>query len=196
VVRAGGRGRWPDRRCLIDCCGLPGHLHRRTPGALGHLVHRLEYKPMFVIFSVFYILIAAAMIVLILLQNGAGADAGSGFGGGASATVFGARGSSTFLPRATGVLAGLFFLLSLGMGIYLHANGAPQPAGGGLGVMAGSTEQPAPAAATPPAAGKAVPAATPAATNAAPAQSQGDVPPAKPSEPTKHWSNTPAQVAE
>ena len=66
---------------------------------------------MFVIFSVFYILIAAAMIVLILLQNGAGADAGSGFGGGASATVFGARGSSTFLTRATGVLAGLFFLL-------------------------------------------------------------------------------------
>ena len=81
---------------------------------------------MFVIFSVFYILIAAAMIVLILLQNGAGADAGSGFGGGASATVFGARGSSTFLTRATGVLAALFFLLSLGMGIYLHVNGAPQ----------------------------------------------------------------------
>ena len=63
---------------------------------------------MFVIFSVFYILIAAAMIVLILLQNGAGADAGSGFGGGASATVFGARGSSTFLTRATGVLGALF----------------------------------------------------------------------------------------
>ena len=66
---------------------------------------------MFVIFSVFYILIAAAMIVLILLQNGAGADAGSGFGGGASATVFGARGSATFLTRATGVLAALFFVL-------------------------------------------------------------------------------------
>ena len=31
---------------------------------------------MFVIFSVFYILIAAAMIVLILMQRGAGADAG------------------------------------------------------------------------------------------------------------------------
>jgi preprotein translocase subunit SecG len=150
---------------------------------------------MFVIFSVFYILIAAAMIVLILLQNGAGADAGSGFGGGASATVFGARGSSTFLTRATGVLAGLFFLLSLGMGIYLHANGAPQPAGGGLGVMAGATEQAAPAAATPaatqgsevpvapPATNKSVPAASPAASNAAPAQSQGDVPP---SEPKKH----------
>jgi len=153
---------------------------------------------MFVIFSVFYILIAAAMIVLILLQNGAGADAGSGFGGGASATVFGARGSSTFLTRATGVLAGLFFLLSLGMGIYLHANGAPQASGGGLGVMAGATEQPAPAKATPaatggsevpsatPAGGTAVPAATPAATNAAPAQSQGDVPAATPPETKKH----------
>jgi preprotein translocase subunit SecG len=97
------------------------------------------------------------------------------------------------------VLAGLFFLLSLGMGIYLHANGAPQPAGGGLGVMAGATEQPAPASATPPAAtngsevptatpaaGKSVPAATPAATNSTPAPGQGDVPPATPSEPKKH----------
>jgi preprotein translocase subunit SecG len=146
---------------------------------------------MFVIFSVFYILIAAAMIVLILLQNGAGADAGSGFGGGASATVFGARGSSTFLTRATGVLAGLFFLLSLGMGIYLHGHGAPQAAGGGLGVMAGATEQPAPVKAAPaaptgsevpsatPASGNnAVPATAPAATNSTPAPSQGDVPPA------------------
>ncbi len=153
---------------------------------------------MFVIFSVFYILIAAAMIVLILLQNGAGADAGSGFGGGASATVFGARGSSTFLTRATGVLAGLFFLLSLGMGIYLHENGAPQASGGGLGVMAGATEQQAPAqaapavpagsevpAATPAGGGAAVPAATPAATgNSTPAPSQNEVP--APTPPKKH----------
>ena len=61
---------------------------------------------MFVFFSVFYILVAASMIVLILMQRGAGADAGSGFGGGASATVFGARGSSNFMSRATAVLAG------------------------------------------------------------------------------------------
>ncbi len=98
---------------------------------------------MFVIFSVFYILIAAAMIVLILLQNGAGADAGSGFGGGASATVFGARGSATFLTRATGVLAALFFLLSLGMGIYLHSNGAPHSNANDLGVMAAMANKPA-----------------------------------------------------
>ncbi|MDE1894408.1 MAG: preprotein translocase subunit SecG [Pseudomonadota bacterium] len=138
---------------------------------------------MFVIFSVFYILVAAAMIVLILLQNGAGADAGSGFGAGASATVFGARGSSTFLTRATGVLATLFFLLSLGMGIYLHAHGAPQSSNNGLGVMASFADK---SAATKPAASSEVPAASPAAnTNAvpaavtppaAPAAGQGEVP--------------------
>jgi preprotein translocase subunit SecG len=93
---------------------------------------------MFIIFSVFYILVAAAMIVLILIQRGSGANAGSGFGGGASATVFGARGSTSFLSRATAVLAGVFFLLSLGMGMYLNYNGAPKPAAGSdLGVMAG-----------------------------------------------------------
>jgi preprotein translocase subunit SecG len=120
---------------------------------------------MFVIFSVFYILIAAAMIVLILLQNGAGADAGSGFGSGASATVFGARGSATFLTRATGVLAALFFLLSLGMGIYLHSTGATRESGSDLGVMAGLASKPpaqnAPAA---PAAGSEIPVAPAAAT--------------------------------
>ncbi|UGB39690.1 preprotein translocase subunit SecG [Frateuria soli] len=100
---------------------------------------------MFVIFSVFYILIAAAMIVLILMQRGAGADAGSGFGGGASATVFGARGSASFLTRATAVLATLFFLLSLGMGIYLSRNGAPQAEQADLGVMSGLAKKPAPA---------------------------------------------------
>lgn len=147
---------------------------------------------MFVIFSVFYILIAAAMIVLILLQNGAGADAGSGFGGGASATVFGARGSSTFLTRATGVLAALFFLLSLGMGIYLHGHGAPQTNAGDLGVMAGVAEKPAAANVTPAVpAGSEVPSAVPAVTkgNTAPAttpvptQAQGEVPAA--TKPTK-----------
>ncbi|MDE3073050.1 MAG: preprotein translocase subunit SecG [Pseudomonadota bacterium] len=132
---------------------------------------------MFVIFSVFYILVAAAMIVLILLQNGAGADAGSGFGAGASATVFGARGSATFLTRATGVLAGLFFLLSLSMGIYLHGSGQPTSSANDLGVMAALAKKPAtqqvpaasevPAASHAPASGTVVPVAPPAAAPAA-----------------------------
>jgi preprotein translocase subunit SecG len=124
---------------------------------------------MFVIFSVFYILVAAAMIVLILLQNGAGADAGSGFGSGASATVFGARGSATFLTRATGILAALFFLLSLGMGIYLHANGQSHAKATDLGVMSGLTAKPAIQTTKPAApAASEVPTAVPAATNTVP----------------------------
>ena len=94
------------------------------------------------IFNVFYVLIAVAMIILILLQRGAGAQAGSGFGGGASATVFGARGATTFLSRATAMLAGAFFLLSLLMGIYLHPIAEKQEAD--LGVMSGvGTQEPA-----------------------------------------------------
>ena len=142
---------------------------------------------MFVIFSVFYILIAAAMIVLILLQNGAGADAGSGFGSGASATVFGARGSATFLTRATGILATLFFLLSLGMGIYLHSTGGQvHNSDAGLGVMSGVATKSAATNVTPTAPANAeVPsaAATTQPAVAAPAKSNGEVPAA--TQPTK-----------
>jgi preprotein translocase subunit SecG len=135
---------------------------------------------MFVIFSVFYILIGAAMTVLILLQNGEGASAGSGFGGGASATVFGARGSANFLTRATSVLAALFFALSIAMGVYLHHNGAQQSSNADLGVMSGVTvpAKQAPAAAVP--ANPEVPAATAAGKQVAPAapaaSQQGEVP--------------------
>ncbi len=67
------------------------------------------------ILLVSHVAVAVALIVLVLLQQGKGADAGAAFGSGASATVFGARGSATFLSRATGVLAALFFMISLGL---------------------------------------------------------------------------------
>ena len=62
---------------------------------------------------VFHVLIAAAIVGLVLLQRGKGADAGAGFGAGASGTVFGARGSASFLSRMTATLAALFFVTSL-----------------------------------------------------------------------------------
>lgn len=93
---------------------------------------------LFTIFSVFYVLVAAAMIVLILMQRGDGANAGASFGGGASGTVFGARGAASFLTRTTAALATIFFLLSLGMGIYLSHNGVKPNAQQTLGVMAGA----------------------------------------------------------
>jgi preprotein translocase subunit SecG len=64
---------------------------------------------------VFHVLLAFAIIALVLLQRGKGADAGAGFGAGASGTVFGARGSASFLSRTTAVLATFFFLTSLGL---------------------------------------------------------------------------------
>ena len=70
---------------------------------------------MLLFLNVIYVLIAIAMVALILMQRGAGAQAGSGFGGGASATVFGARGSSNFLSKATKWLAIAFFAISLFM---------------------------------------------------------------------------------
>jgi len=61
----------------------------------------------------FHVLIAVAIIGLVLLQRGKGADAGAGFGAGASGTVFGARGSASFLSRMTAALAALFIATSL-----------------------------------------------------------------------------------
>jgi len=126
------------------------------------------------IFNVVYVLVALGMIILILLQRGAGAAAGSGFGGGASGTVFGARGATTFLSRGTAVLAGLFFLLSLGMGAFLGHPGTGKPADD-LGIMSG-VETPAPKAPAAPAAGSDVP--SPAA--GAAATDAGDKPAATP----------------
>ena len=93
----------------------------------------------FTIFSVFYVLIAAAMIVLILMQRGDGANAGASFGGGSSGTVFGARGAASFLTRTTAVLAGIFFVLTLAMGMYLSHHGVAPSTQQTLGVMAGAS---------------------------------------------------------
>jgi preprotein translocase subunit SecG len=62
-----------------------------------------------------HLLIAAAIVALVLLQRGKGADAGAGFGAGASGTVFGARGSASFLSRTTATLAALFIVTSLSL---------------------------------------------------------------------------------
>lgn len=147
---------------------------------------------MFVIFSVFYILIAAAMIVLILMQRGAGADAGSGFGGGASATVFGARGSANFLSRSTAVLAALFFALSIGMGIYLKANGGAirqQQQNSDLGVMSGLGNKPATKQNAQPAAPAQPQAAVPAPVG------NGEVPAAQPAPAKAQQGEVPAPTA-
>ena len=67
------------------------------------------------ILTLVQLLSAGAIIGLVLLQRGKGADAGAGFGAGASGTVFGARGATTALSRATAIFAGIFMLNSMGL---------------------------------------------------------------------------------
>lgn len=70
---------------------------------------------------IIHVVLAAAVIGLVLIQHGKGADAGAAFGSGASATVFGAGGSASFLTKSTTVLAALFFVTSIFL-FYLAAN--------------------------------------------------------------------------
>ncbi len=73
----------------------------------------------------FHVGVAIMIVVLVLLQRGKGASAGTGFGAGASGTVFGARGSASFLSRATAVLATLFFATSLSLAYLAGQQTAP-----------------------------------------------------------------------
>lgn len=65
---------------------------------------------------VVFLIVALGLVGLIMLQQGKGADMGASFGAGASATLFGSSGSGNFMTRMTGVLATLFFILSLVLG--------------------------------------------------------------------------------
>ena len=65
------------------------------------------------------------IVGLVLLQRGKGADAGAGFGAGASGTVFGARGATTGLSRATAILAAIFMINSLALA-YTGTRKAPE----------------------------------------------------------------------
>jgi len=70
---------------------------------------------MHTILLVVHLLVAATLIGLVLIQRGKGAEVGAAFGSGASNTVFGSRGSASFLTRATAVLAAVFFITSLSL---------------------------------------------------------------------------------
>lgn len=73
---------------------------------------------MYQILMVFHVLIAIAIVVFVLLQQGKGADMGAAFGSGASGTLFGARGSASFLSRTTAILAAIFFITSLSLAYF------------------------------------------------------------------------------
>ncbi|MCL4184867.1 MAG: preprotein translocase subunit SecG [Burkholderiaceae bacterium] len=104
------------------------------------------------------VIAALAVIVLVLLQHGKGADMGAAFGGGASGSLFGATGSANFLSRTTGVLAALFFIVTLGLAMI-----GQRPSEAPASVMETAPAAPAPAR----------PSDVPPAGSAAPAGSTG-----------------------
>src|SRR5580704_12076984 len=94
-----------------------------------------------VILTIVQVFASLAIIGLVLLQRGKGAEAGAGFGAGASGTVFGARGASTALSRATGILAGIFMVTSLSL-TYVGSHKAAASSGS---ILEQLPQQPAPA---------------------------------------------------
>ena len=90
------------------------------------------------------------IVGLVLLQRGKGAEAGAGFGAGASGTVFGARGATTALSRATAVFAAIFMINSLALA-YLGTSTSRQQEVQKTILDEAATAQPNPAPASVPA---------------------------------------------
>ena len=65
------------------------------------------------VITVFHVIGALLLIVVILLQAGKGAAMGSGLGGGSSQTMFGSSGAGNFLTKLTTGIAILFMITSL-----------------------------------------------------------------------------------
>jgi preprotein translocase subunit SecG len=57
------------------------------------------------------------LIIVVLLQSGKAADLAGAFGGMGSQTVFGPRGTATFLSKSTTIAASLFMITALALAI-------------------------------------------------------------------------------
>lgn len=78
---------------------------------------------MTLIITVVHILVCLALIFVVLLQKGSGADMGAAFGG-SSQSVFGSRGSGSFLGKLTATLATVFMITSLSLAFFTTQKGA------------------------------------------------------------------------
>src|SRR5579862_4619757 len=70
---------------------------------------------MYQLILLIHVFAAIFIIALVLVQQGKGATVGAAFGSGASQTIFGSRGSGSFLFRLTISCALIFFITSLSL---------------------------------------------------------------------------------
>lgn len=68
---------------------------------------------MYQLILMIHVLAAVCLIALVLVQQGRGAAVGAAFGSGASQTVFGSRGSGSFLLKVTISFVVIFFSTSI-----------------------------------------------------------------------------------
>ena len=80
---------------------------------------------MYQLVLIMHIIAAVCIIALVLVQQGKGATMGAAFGSGASQTMFGSRGSGSFLLKVTIGFVGLFFMTSIAMN-YMAAKAVKQ----------------------------------------------------------------------
>ncbi len=71
---------------------------------------------MYVLIVIIHLLVCAILMAAVLLQSGKGAEMGAAFGG-SSQTIFGSRGSATFLSKLTVGAAITFMITSLSLSI-------------------------------------------------------------------------------
>ena len=71
---------------------------------------------MTILLMIIHILACLFLIAVVLLQSGKGAEIGAAFGG-SSQTLFGSRGSASFLSKMTTVVAVVFMLTSLSLAV-------------------------------------------------------------------------------
>jgi preprotein translocase subunit SecG len=64
-----------------------------------------------------HLLVCLCLVAVILVQSGKGGGLAGGAFGGATQTVFGGRGATDFITRATVVLGVLFFVTSLSLAL-------------------------------------------------------------------------------
>jgi preprotein translocase subunit SecG len=129
---------------------------------------------MTIVLTIFHVLFAFLLMIVVLIQAGKGSDIGAAFGGGASNTMFGPRGATTVLHKITAGLAAGFMFTSLVLAIL-----------GGRSVSRSiiPDEPMKPATQSAPAGAPAAPAKTGEST--APAVPAAPAAPAAPTEPTK-----------
>ncbi len=97
---------------------------------------------LYTVLIVFHVVLAAGLIAIVLVQRGPGATMGAAFGAGASGTVFGSRGSASFLTRTTSWMGAAFFAISLTMAVIVARSGVVMVSPDDLGV-AGAVAVPA-----------------------------------------------------